>query len=151
VVELSPEQPRPTQESEIAMNLLKLAAIAMLLEACADIPPTPQQIATIGYGAPLPDNYKVLIQDYLNTHLKDPYSAVVLWKYAPVQAWIRTAPMEGSQLIMGWKIVCSVNAKNGYGGFTGYVPYLFMIRNGAVVFEVSGEDEVNTALLNGYQ
>jgi len=52
---------------------------------------------------------------------------------------------------MGWKIVVDVNAKNGYGGYTGYVPYLFMLRNGAVVFEVSGEDEVNTQLLEGYQ
>ena len=59
--------------------------------------------------------------------------------------------MEGSQLIMGWKIVVDVNAKNGYGAYTGYVPYLFMLRNGAVVFEVSGEDQVNSRLLEGYQ
>src|ERR1700719_4439914 len=133
------------------INLLKLTALALLLAACADVPPTPEQVSTIGYGAPLPGNYKVLIVDYLNTHLKDPYSAVVMWKYTPVQAWVRNAPIEGSQLIMGWKVVCLVNAKNGYGGFTGYVPYLFMIRDGAIIFEVSGEDELNQALLEGYK
>ena len=134
------------------MKLLKLAAMALLFTSCAETPPTPEQVATIGYGSGLPSNYKAIIQDYLNTHLKDPYSAVLLWRYAPVQGWIRTAPIEGSQLIMGWKIVVDINAKkNGYGGYTGYVPYLFMLRNGAVVFEVSGEDEVNTQLLEGYQ
>jgi hypothetical protein len=114
-------------------------------------PPTPSEVASIGYGSTLPANYKAVVQDYLNTHLKDPFSAVLLWRYAPVQGWIRTAPMEGSQLIMGWKIVVDVNAKNGYGAYTGYVPYLFMLRNGAVVFEVSGEDQVNSRLLEGYQ
>jgi hypothetical protein len=135
------------------MNLFPVLVLGFVmgLVGCADVPPTPQQVASIGYGSPLPANYKVIIQDYLNTHLKDPFSAVVTWRYAPVQTWIRNAPMQGSQLILGWKVVCDVNAKNSFGAYTGFKPYLFMIRDGAVVFEVSGEDEVNTALLEGYQ
>jgi hypothetical protein len=97
----------------------------------------------------MPANYKELIQDYLNTHLKDPYSAA--WKYPPVQGWVRNAPVQGSQLVLGWKVVCLVNAKNSFGGFNGNTPYLFMIRDGAIAFEVSGEDEMNTSLLDGYR
>jgi hypothetical protein len=82
------------------MKILTSLVIALALVGCADVPPTPDQIATIGYGGPLPANYKAIVQDYLNRTLKDPFSAVVQWKYAPVQAWIRTAPIQGSQLIV---------------------------------------------------
>ena len=56
----------------------------------------------------------------------------------------------GSQLILGWKVVALVNGKNGFAAYTGFKPYLFMIRDGAIVFEADGETEMNSALLEGY-
>jgi hypothetical protein len=129
------------------MKVLKLAALALVLASCAATPPTPSQVASIGYGGPLPANYKAIVQDYLNRTLKDPFSVVMDFKYAPVQTWIRTAPIQGSQLILGWKVVALVNGKNSFGGYTGFKPYLFMIRDGAIVFEADAETEMNSALL----
>jgi hypothetical protein len=38
-----------------------------------------------------------------------------------------------------------VNAKNGYGGYTDYIPYVFLFRDNKIIFEADGETELNSA------
>jgi len=133
------------------MNKLLPFALALLFVGCADVPPTPGQVASIGYGTPLTVDYRAVIKDWLDKNLKDPYSAVVEYPYKPVQGWIRTAPIQGSQLIMGWKIPVRVNAKNSFGAYVGNRVYLFIFRDNRIVFEVDAESGMNSALLEPYE
>ena len=65
----------------------------LLSTSCSITPPTPSEVASIGYGGPLSANYKAVVQDYLNTHLKDPFSAVLL--QLPVRRKIGHGPRYG--------------------------------------------------------
>jgi hypothetical protein len=103
------------------------------------------------YRTPLTVDYRAVIKDWLDKNLKDPHSAVVEYPYKPVQGWIRTAPIQGSQLIMGWKIPVRVNAKNSFGAYVGNRVYLFIFRDNRIVFEVDAESGMNTALLQPYE
>ena len=59
------------------MNKLLPFGLPLLFVGCADVPPTPSQVASIGYGTPLTVDYRAVIKDWLDKTLKDPYSAVV--------------------------------------------------------------------------
>jgi hypothetical protein len=47
---------------------------------------------------------------------------------SPQHDWIRDAPIEGHQMHYGWGVLASVNAKNSYGGYTGFQTYHFLFR-----------------------
>lgn len=69
----------------------------------------------------LPDNYKSLIKNYFIRALKDPDSAKYIF-YKPVRAYT------ASTKIVFWMVRVDVNAKNSYGGYTGYKPFIFATR-----------------------
>ena len=68
-------------------------------------------------------------KSWIEAVLKDPMSAQ--YKWSDVQkGWTRDAPIEGGDLHFGYKLVVDVNAKNEYGGYTGFKPYTFLFKNG---------------------
>ena len=69
----------------------------------------------------LPNNYKSLIHNFFTTALKDPDSAKYIF-YKPVRAYT------ASTKVVFWMVRVDVNAKNSYGGYTGYKPFIFATR-----------------------
>jgi hypothetical protein len=114
----------------------KLAAILMvvLLLGCAtamDFRPNPQDRADSNFG-PYPDNYKEITKEYLSRNLFDPYSAVYTFN-APLKV-----RMAGGPSPFGWAVCGTINAKNRLGGYVGAGDYLVKIRDGVVVYDMSG-------------
>jgi hypothetical protein len=71
----------------ITMTALFAASGLALLSGCMMgnqyIPPTPQQLAAVGYGAPLTIDYKKAIPAFFFDKLKDPLSALYLFDSQP--------------------------------------------------------------------
>lgn len=87
----------------------------------------------VGYGAELPENWQDLIKRAMEYRLKDPSSAV--YKFGvPFKGALSKAPIEGGGFdSAGWIVRVQINAKNSYGGYVGFQPYEFMIRDGVVI------------------
>ncbi len=108
-----------------------------LFAGCASF--SPEELANLNYG-PLPENYKSIIQERLNSRLKDPISAVVEYRGGPTQV-----TQKGSMLTAkdyGWGICLWVNAKNSFGAYVGRRPYAYIIRDEMIV-QQHGEMETN--------
>lgn len=100
--------------------------LTLLLTGCAAAPSS-EELSKADYGE-RPQNYVQTVHKYLDENLKDPGSAVYKEITAPQQDWIRDAPIEGYQMHYGWGVLATINAKNSYGGYTGYQTYHFLFR-----------------------
>lgn len=98
----------------------------MLLSGCAAAPSS-QELVNADYGE-RPQNYVQTIHEYFDASLKDPSSVVYHDITAPEHDWIRDAPIAGYQMHYGWKVFATINAKNSYGGYTGFQTYRFLFR-----------------------
>jgi hypothetical protein len=86
------------------------------------------------------------LQDALGRELFDPYSAVYSDWRGP------RAGYAGDRLTgfaYGYEVCVEVNAKNRLGAYVGSRPYLFVIRNGAVVKSYGGGDPNANSLTDG--
>jgi len=63
------------------------------------------------------------INEYLKTHLIDPYSAIVECSEPTEEAWIWAGV--GYETQYGYLVICQVNAKNRFGGYVGAKNYIF--------------------------
>lgn len=106
------------------MKLIPLfISIALGLAACTT-PVTPEDIK----NAQLPPQPKQAeidkeVDSYFKRVLKDPESAKKECA-PPRRAWARQ--FRDNPAKFGWLVVCDVNSKNSYGGYTGYKPYMFL-------------------------
>lgn len=101
------------------LQALMLGTVA-LFAGCAT-PANP----TAAEAGPRPPDPRRVVQEYLRAQLKDPYSAQVEMRgMAPAQA---SGAMFGPRVI-GWGICADVNAKNAYGGYTGFKPVVVVWR-----------------------
>ena len=111
------------------MPVFRVAILSLvLLGGCGSLP-TPEEISTADYGQ-YPDNYEAIVKGFYNMALKDPESA----KYSNITAPYRT--YLGSRLgdtKYGWLTCATVNAKNSFGGYTGYTTDGLLIKNGTVI------------------
>lgn len=99
------------------MRIFALALLALVLVGCATAPPTAQQCGP----EPTPDQVDAAVQTFM---------AGENWKdESSVQ--IRNVSLRNCQAIVngilnpngrmtGWVVLLEVNAKNSYGGYTGY-------------------------------
>ena len=71
--------------------------------------------------------------NWFHDRLKDPFSAQFEFT-EPKKGYAHTPPNEGEKLVAGYKIIAKVNAKNSYGDYAGFRPYLFIFRNNAIVY-----------------
>ncbi len=62
-----------------------------------------------------------------NSNLLDPDSA--LTRNIQIEKPIQFSNVNGT--IEGWKVTFELNAKNAYGGYTGYRPRWIVIKNGS--------------------
>lgn len=106
---------------------LTVIVAAVATGGCTSPPPTYQEIAAADFGS-YPALYQGAIDSYLRSTLRDPGSAIISMPRAPVRTYagvrVRT---------YGWGTCMSVNAKNGYGGYTGQNLYFFLFREGKIV------------------
>jgi len=92
-------------------------------------------------AGPYPNDYKSLIDSYLKTQLSDPFSAVVEVTRKP-----RLTAFHPNQTLLGkgagyanWVVCLSINAKNRFGAYVGFQPYMIFIRNGKIFKRASDE------------
>jgi hypothetical protein len=116
----------------LKMNALIVAWAVALLASCATTP-LEKELCRTGYGAPLTTDWRAAIRDWFHDRLKDPLSAQYQFT-EPKKGYARTPPNEGEKLVAGYKVIAKVNAKNSYGVYAGFRPYLFIFRNNVIVY-----------------
>jgi hypothetical protein len=112
------------------MNALTVAWGAALLASCATTP-LEKELCRIGYGSPLTMDWRSAIRNWFHDQLKDPFSAQ--YEFELPRKGYAQAP-EGTKLLVGYKVIARVNAKNSYGNYVGFKPYLFIFRNNAIIY-----------------
>jgi hypothetical protein len=119
----------------ITMTALFAASGMALLPGCMMgnqyTPPTSQQLAAVGYGAPLTIDYKKAIPAFFFDKLKDPLSAQYLFDSQPQQWW--TIDYIGGALHVGYAVTFQMNSKNSYGGYIGFRKWLVLLRDNQIV------------------
>lgn len=99
--------------------------------------PTQQQyehkVALLGYGDELPSDWKERVQAFMTLRLKDADSAIWQFEGVPFQGWAGENDRNGTRVAAGYVVTSLVNAKNGFGGYTGFEKYQFIIRDGRVI------------------
>ena len=107
---------------------LGVLAAVILIQGCATPHPTAAELQRANYG-PSPSNYKVIIATYLRETLKDPFSAQVEFLNQPTKAWTKWS----GELDVGYGVCVAVNARNSFGGYTGFELYYFLINRDRII------------------
>lgn len=106
--------------------------ICFILAACGG--GASQTAGTSQSAGPLPENYKVIVQEEIRKSYFDPYSLRDVSISTPVAGNLPYQSGAGA----GWIVCVEANGKNKMGGYTGLKRTAFLIRNGAFV---GGESE----------
>jgi len=107
-------------------RLIPIAAL-MLLTACGPKKPTPEQLASADFGPP-PTNPQQIVMEHMKTSLFDPYSA----QYDRWTNVSRGYLVNHVGPIYGYTGCVYINSKNRMGGYVGYKPFFFVIKNNRV-------------------
>ena len=83
------------------------------------------------WGAPPPAGHASAEENFIKARLKDPESARFQRK-EPHRGTI-PASQASARAVPVWIVEVNVNAKNSYGGYTGYQLYQFSYSNGKLV------------------
>lgn len=119
----------------IFMRPFLIGLVALALSACAQRP-TAEQIQNADYGT-YPGDHEKIVKDYLERLLKDPESA----RYRFIKGPIRAYSSYFGPVQYGYGVCAEVNAKNSYGGYTGYKLHFFLMRYGTVVQHIHETNE----------
>lgn len=109
------------------------AALAGTLAGCAFEHPS----ADAFNSAAPPQGYQQSVPLYFETRLKDPDSAK--YQYGtPAKAYANNGLAYGGKVAWsGYALPVAVNAKNSYGGYTGYKPYVILFNGDTPVNDTS--------------
>jgi len=138
----------PSSKSFLGFLAIPLLMFVILVTAgCASGPPTQQELAKADYGTAISqEDAQRAANEFLKRVLKDPDSARIDW--SPITSgWIREAPLHGGGVLFGYVLNASFNAKNSYGAFIGYKPYMFLFYNG-IIKSVYAQQELGTGYGN---
>ena len=113
-------------------KLFLLTIFSLLISSCANTPPTHEELIKADYGFPISqDNAEKHAIQFLENYLKDPQSAIYKWQPI-IKGYMKDAPILGGEVHYGYVLNASVNAKNSYGGYTGFKRFTFIFFNGAI-------------------
>lgn len=115
--------------------------IAAFFAGCAT--PSQEDLARADYG-PYPSDYESIVKRHLSNSLKDPDSAQYRFLNTPKSGWNGLGGVK-----YGWIVCAQVNAKNSYGGYVGFRPAYFMIKNGLVIDATVGDGNYGDAIAQG--
>lgn len=122
-----------------------LFALAVLALAGCYTPTTQAQyeaqVAQMGYGAPLPGDWQDRVKAFMEMRLKDSASAIWQFDEKTIQAWAGSSDRTGTRLAAGHVVGAMINARNSFGGYTGFESYQFIIRDGRVIAFVRGRSD----------
>lgn len=94
---------------------------ALCLSACAGSFARPDPAAPV---APPPANFEEAIRAHMMQTLFDPFTAQYQFG-RPYRAYANNGLVYGGEVIWnGWAVDFQVNAKNRFGGYVGYTPYV---------------------------
>lgn len=113
------------------MKALSGFSLLIALTGCA-APQVYLPVQDSDYGE-TPENHQDKIKTYMASRLKDAESARYDFNRTPVKAWLGS-----STRYYGWATCVGINAKNSYGGYTGWQPHYFFFRGGDIAESVSG-------------
>ena len=102
--------------------------LIFFVSACMTVP-TQQDIANADYGE-YPSDLERIVTDHLKNVLFDPDSLKNLQITGLRKGWSHTN--YGKDIIYGYWVDVSCNAKNRFGGYIGQKSYCAFIRNGHV-------------------
>lgn len=118
---------------------LTCISIALLVTACASAFQRPEPTAE--YGRP-PQNYEDTIRAQFEQVLKDPESARYRFGH-PVKAYANEGLAYGGNVSwVGYLVDVQVNAKNSFGGYVGFKPYMMFFSGDRVVRYLEGSEHV---------
>lgn len=118
-----------------------IALIPVVLVGCASAPPTQQELASADYGRAISQQAaQDLAQTYLRGALKDPLSAQYEWGQVQ-RGWVKDSPLQGGKATFGYTLNVKINARNSFGGYVGFKPYMFVFRNEMLV-QVWAENDI---------
>jgi len=108
------------------VKLTVLAALALLPLAgqAQSVPPT-----SAGYGA-YPTQYQEIVTAWLTANLGDPKSMQIKWLSEPKPGELTVGK---DQMVSGFLVNFTVNARNIFGAYTGPQKHTALIRDGQVV------------------
>jgi len=105
---------------KLPVSAVVILVLASVLHGCADAPVNPHDQAQCG---PQPTEAQITdaVQTYIkNVNWKDPDSVQVRNVRMQECRSIYNGLINGGGHTIGWEIDFEVNAKNSYGGYTGY-------------------------------
>ena len=106
-----------------------ILGLAVILSACASCRVTSEQLQSANYGSVAGDMSKE-IKEITEPELIDPWS--VAYKFN-VQASNSDYICQGKEPIFGYWVYAGVNAKNHFGGYTGWQRYRFFVKDGKIL------------------
>ena len=83
------------------------------------------------WGEPPPADYKQRVTAFLRERLKDPESAQYDWK-EPLRGVIQKG-FASPNVMRAWLTPVNINAKNSFGGYTGFEPFSFAWKDGRMI------------------
>ena len=117
------------------MNKLVLSIVLTFLISCASAP-SQDEIDNADYGKYVSSSQCTnLAKTFIKNKLKDPSSAQFNNVYC-YKGWLGSVPIVGVSATFGYTFGGNVNGKNSYGGYTGFTPFIGVVRddgNGARV------------------
>jgi len=128
-------------EGRTTGKITVIGLVCLLLTGCVATP-TPEQIATAYYGErPTQVFQEVVIKSFMSSMLKDPDSAKFQFEEA-YKSYVTYYPdtIFPSKTEYGWVIKVRVNAKNSFGGYTGYQLYTFLVRDENLILGYGPEE-----------
>ena len=133
---------------EMSMKKVILFFLSMVflmsITGCASSPSV-DEFSKADFGV-YPENYQELVKESLKYQLFDPISAQFEFIDVPKQgAWDRGI-INGGGHEYGWIGFVMINAKNRYGGYTGYQNYIYVIKNNFV--KVRADDGLARGLIH---
>jgi hypothetical protein len=131
------------------MRKILLPSIVIALSACgAAYNVDPAQITAVGAEAPpVRDTIIPIIESQIRSRLKDSQSAQFSWPNEFVAG--QHQPLMAKP-VYGWVTCGTVNARNGFGGYTGPQAVLVVVRNNQVLFMDMDSPSAGRALISGY-
>lgn len=112
----------------------------MFVASCASASLGPEELANVEWG-PYPEDFESRTKTYMDGKLKDPSSAKYRFENPPYKAYVRKAPIQGGKpFAYGYMVDFWVNARNGFGGYTGDKFYRVLI-SGDLVYGPVGVNE----------
>lgn len=131
----------------IQRNIL-IILFTIILGGCS-IGPTKKDAINYSYGEPPTESYTSnMIKDYLSKTLIDPDS--VKFQCSPVRKGgafdCNSIAGRSCGNYYGYITLCSVNAKNRFGGYTGAEDFFFMFQNSPSYFwKIQASDSIKLA------